>query len=467
MNRIDEYNTLLNELDHTPPALDHAIDCAVTRLHTAKRMRRLIVYPLTSAIAFVTAFVIMVNLSVPFAVACGRFPLLRDLASAVSFSPSLRAAVENEYVQPINLQQTNNDITIRVEYLIVDQKQLNIFYVLDSPVYTQMDIIPSISAYDGTALEGYAISHSSYGLANGDLRTATIDFVQTAIPEQLKLAFEVYNRDTDATGAPEQRVDDNIFSGDIPPEPETISRFVFDLTFDPTYTGQGEQLAIDQPFTIDNQTFTVTSAEIYPTHMQINLQDKQQNSAWIKSLSYYIEDEKGNRFDKIANGISATGAIDSPMMESHRLESSFFAKSKHLTLYIEEAEFLNKDMGRTYVDLANGIADNLPQGVSLESAIRKGNHWQLAFAAIERKENYFHQIFANTYYDEYENEYFYNSSSSGMYNLWDEQNQQEVHKSGVILVQFALMDYPYDVVYLSPHYSHTVHLDEPIAIELK
>lgn len=465
MNRIDEYNTLLNELDHTPPVLDHAIDHAVTRLHTAKRMRRLIVYPLTSVIAFVTAFVIMVNLSVPFAVACGRFPLLRDLASAVSFSPSLRAAVENEYVQPINLQQTNNDITMRVEYLIIDQKQLNIFYVLDSPVYTQMDIIPSISAYDGTALEGYAISHSSYGLANGDLRTVTIDFVQTAIPEQLKLAFEVYNKGTDTADAPVQRVDD-IFSGDIPPEPETISRFVFDLTFDPTYTSQGEQLAIDQTFTIDNQTFTVTSVEIYPTHMQIKLRDKQQNSVWIKSLSYYIEDEKGNRFDKIANGISATGAIDSPMMESHRLESSFFAKSRHLTLYIEEAEFLNKDMGRTYVDLANGTADNLPQGVSLESVIRKGDHWQLAFAAIERKENYFHQIFANTYYDEYENEYFYNSSSSTTHNFWDEQNQQEID-TGVYLVQFALVDYPYDVVYLSPYYSHTVHLDDPVIIKLK
>ncbi|MFR7893274.1 MAG: DUF4179 domain-containing protein [Dysosmobacter sp.] len=55
-----------------------------------------------------------------FARACGRIPLLADLAKAVSWSPSLSAAVENDYVQPLRLSQSKNGITARVEYLIVD-----------------------------------------------------------------------------------------------------------------------------------------------------------------------------------------------------------------------------------------------------------------------------------------------------------------------------------------------------------
>ena len=67
--------------------------------------------------------------------ACGGVPLLRELAKAVSFSPSLSAAVENEYVQPIGLSQTKNGITATMEYVIVDQKQVNIFYTLKGEGY--------------------------------------------------------------------------------------------------------------------------------------------------------------------------------------------------------------------------------------------------------------------------------------------------------------------------------------------
>ncbi len=33
--------------------------------------------------------------------ACEKIPILRELAAIVSFSPSLRTAVENKYVQPV------------------------------------------------------------------------------------------------------------------------------------------------------------------------------------------------------------------------------------------------------------------------------------------------------------------------------------------------------------------------------
>ena len=36
--------------------------------------------------------------------------------------------MENEYVQPIGQSQTVNGITASIQYLIVDQKQVNIFF---------------------------------------------------------------------------------------------------------------------------------------------------------------------------------------------------------------------------------------------------------------------------------------------------------------------------------------------------
>ena len=58
-------------------------------------------------------------------------------------------AVENEYVQPMYLSQTDDEITASVEYLIVDQKQVNVFFRLDSERFTNLSVHPEVLAEDG------------------------------------------------------------------------------------------------------------------------------------------------------------------------------------------------------------------------------------------------------------------------------------------------------------------------------
>ena len=128
MNRNEEYQTLLLELEAVPDGLRDTEQRALTRGIALQKRRRLVLTPILGAAACFTAFVLLVNLSIPFASACGRVPWLRELAKAVAFSPSLSAAVENEYVQPIGETKTEGGITVTVEYVIVDRKQLNIFY---------------------------------------------------------------------------------------------------------------------------------------------------------------------------------------------------------------------------------------------------------------------------------------------------------------------------------------------------
>ena len=135
MNRNAEYQALLTELEMTPPALEYTVQRAVTRKKTSQKKRRLLGVPLGSLGVCFVGFVLLVNLFPPFAYACGRVPLLRELAKAVAWSPSLSAAVENEFVQPMGISQTKNGITATVQYLIVDQKQVNIFFTLEGEGY--------------------------------------------------------------------------------------------------------------------------------------------------------------------------------------------------------------------------------------------------------------------------------------------------------------------------------------------
>jgi len=463
MNRKQEYQELLAELENTPPALEYAVTRAQARAKKTQNIRRFFFMPASSAAAVFIAFIAMVNLSTPFALACERLPILRELAAAVSFSPSLRTAVDNEYVQTIGLEQTENGITMQIAYVIVDRKQLNIFYTLQSQAYSHMDAAPSILNADGQGFSEYSVSANGSVRENGELRQFVVDFVDNNMPDSLLLECKVHDNGSYAASEP-------VSIGNEPPgisEPAVLSTFTFTLTFDPKFTQQGDVVTLNQDIVLDGQNLTVTTVEIYPTHIRVNFTADEKNTAWLQSLNFYFVNEKGNRFDPITNGITATGSVDSPMMASHRLESSFFYQSRSLTMYITEAVWLDKGMEKVKIDLANGTTDQLPEGVTLEQAARKGNSWELTFSAMERKENSSYQLFATAYCDEYGGEYSYDSWSSGETGYFDEAAQKYVETPGVFTDRFTLNDCPYDTVYLMPSYSRSVILRIPIEVKIK
>lgn len=465
MNRNDEYNSLLEEPENTPVELEYTLVRAEAKIR-GKNKYHFFTVPLSSIAAFLIVFTILVNYSTTFVYAVGRIPLIKDLAQLVAFSPSLSAAIENEYVQPLKLEQTKNNVTARVEHVIVDQKQLNIFYSLDSKAYANMGSIPEVKGLTGKDLESYSLHSGSTYEASGKLRHMTADFVEKDMPSGIRLILKV----TDDSLLREEAVEvmggylideevmgEYLLDEKVDKELDYIAEFIFELKFDPYYTDQGETFVLNQAFEIDKQLLTITTAEIYPTHIRLNFTDDENNTAWLQSFDFYLENEKGNRYKPISNGITATGSQDSPMMASHRLESSFFSESKELTLCIAGVTWLDKDMEKVRLDLKNEKIEALPQDVRLEKIERKDNSWILEFSAKEYKEGASYQLWGWDYYDEENNEYRLDGSSSNT----------NMDMPGRFEEQFALKNYPYDMVYLSPSYSRIVNLPRPIKIKVK
>jgi hypothetical protein len=469
MNRNEEYNELLTEMENTPNELEYTVKRAQVRLKNRSRIK-FVTVTLSSFASFLMVFTILVNSFPTIAYACGQIPMLKDLAQLVSFSPSLSAAVENEYVQPIELEQTEADITARIEYIIVDQKQLDVFYSLDSKIYSAMEVNPQIKSRYGKILSGYTLSSGSFGALNSELRHLTVNYVDENMPNSLQLILKIHdNGNHEMTEElvlyEDQKPNKDEFIEPEYKEPEYIAEFTFLLEFDPYFTAQGETITLNQTFELDGQSLSVTTVDIYPTHISINLDDIDSNTAWLQSINFYIENEKGERFDRISNGITATGDKDSPMMVSHRLESSFFSNSENLTLFITGVTWLDKDMEKVKIDLKNVTADTLPQYVEFENATRRDNNWTLEFLAKEFKENMSYQLWRTDYYDEQGKEYSYNSWSTGVTDSYNEEIGQ--NKPEQFEVKFTLYNYPYDIVYLKPNYSRIVELPSPIEIKVK
>lgn len=457
MNRNKEYTALIKEIEKAPAALDYTYTRACARRNNRKNSRivRWIYRPIGCLVAAFAMFAMLVNLFPSVAYAAGRVPLIAELAQFVAASPSLKAAVDNQYVQPIEQEQTVNGITARIEYAIVDQKQLNVFYTLDSDAYSCMRATPKIRDIAGNSFKGYTMSSSGMDEKNGGLRKFTVDFIDLDMPSELVLCLKIHDNGTiiDKTSEPRQNVNEDMLSTENH-QPDIISEVEFTLSIDPYYTAQGEKVDLNTVLDIDGQRLTLVSAEIYPTHMRFTFDDFEDNTAWLKSLEFYVENEQGERFESIADGITASGKPDSPMMATHRLESSFFSESKQLTLHITGVTWLSKDMERIHVDLVNCTADTLPDGVRLESTKKYEDGWIVAFSAPQFKEGHHYQLFGS-YFDKKGEEFYFNSSTSS----GDEK--------GHLDMTLALSDYVKNEAWLSPIFSHVKTLDSPIATKIK
>lgn len=449
MNRNQEYEALLQELEATPATLDGTAERALRRRRRERRLR-IFGVPAGSLAACFVAFVLLVNLFPPFARACGNVPLLRALAQAVAWSPSLSAAVANDYVQPIGQSQTVNGITATIEYVIVDQKQVHIFFTLKGEEYETLSAeMPEFSPEQHCAVLG-----ADFHQKPGTLLHFTLDYLEGDVPEGFAMAFGVTGETgEEAEGGP-AAPSRSILDEPEWEEPDILADFTFDLKFDPTYTAQGEIVPVDSTFRLDGQTLTVTTAEVYPTHVRVNIEGAEDNTAWLKGLDFYLENEDGERFDSISNGITASGDTDSPAMVSYRLESPYFADSAHLTLHITGATWLDKDKERVRADLANGTVEWLPEGVSVQAMQHRADGWVLTFD-VTAPADIHKQVFASQYYDEAGTEYDQQATSV------------TAPEDGYFYRQMVLRDYPWDEVWLCPAYSRTTTAETPVTIPIK
>ena len=463
MNRNREYEALMAALADTPPELEFTVEKALKRKNASRKKWRILGIPVGSFAACFAGFVLLVNLFPPFAAACGNIPILRELAEAVSWSPSLSAAVEHEYAQEIGQSQTENGITATVECVIVDRKQVSIFYTLDSDTIEKME-----ADYDIELDHGYSSSTGSFGLENGELRQIDVDFLDIDVPDSLDLTLAVYDNTPDLDAeefmTPAEDIDSRF---EVPVhDPEYLAEFEFTLEFDPYFTAQGEVIPVNGTFILDGQRFTLTEVELYPTHLRINLDDDAGNTAWLKSLDLYLENERGERFESTVNGITATGDPEGEGFATFWLDSPFFSQGEHLTLHITRASWLDKEAPRVRLDLKQEQAENLPEGVSFLDAEKHPEGWMVYFAVPREPDGGLYNLFSHTFWDEEGAEYEVRQNGSSI-GIRDPESGETREEETMFTESFPLAGFHGNVVYLEPHFNRATSFEKAVSVVIK
>ena len=447
-NRMEEYRALMAELEAVPPELEYTL----TRARARRSRRRAVTVPAASLAGMLAAFALAVNLSTPFALAVSRIPVLGDLARLVTLSPSLSAAVEHDYVQTVGQEQTVNGITLRVESLIADQKQLHVFFSLSSQQYDDLEGEAQLYLPDGQGeLTGYALINSVFRQDNGQLQQFTADFnAGYDMPRALELEYAVWRTEDGGEGR------------------EVLARFRFPLTINADAVQNSKTFEVNQTLTLDGQTITVTTVEVYPTHMRLNLADHPENTAWLVGLDFYVTDGEGRRFDPVANGISASLDPDTPFYNQWRVESPWFYQARQLQVVITGVKWLDKGRERVEVNLADPAANQLSGGIVLAQAKRTGTSWDLKLQWPLVNEMSHSAMFRWTYYSPDGAEHTLTSMGMGMeHEAWNEQTQSWTEIDPVAYQTISLEDYPWDTVELCPAYTRCTVLEQPVTVSVE
>ena len=449
MNRMEEYRQLMQELDTIPDASFGSVRRARARRSRKQKLWR----PIGSLAAVFCLFVGLVNLSPTVAAACMEIPFLDKLTEAVVFSPSLQKAVEHDYVQPLGLEDTKNGITVRVEHVIVDQKQVNIFYTINAEEYEYLTIRSDIWKADADEGVEAGIVYGDTRVTLGAMRHITVDMADGTVPSQMRLIEKVYaaEKSPDADEPTHEQ-------WDAAYEREPIAEFDILMTFDPYFTEQGKISYPNQSFTIDGNTFTIAELGIYPSHIRIHLDEDPNNESWINSLRFDLELEDGTRIGRAGNSISAWGDPDSPSMTTFMAESSYFYEADCIRLIVTGADFLEKDFGQTYVNLETQEAENVPDGHEFVSAIQTGDNWELNF--LHPNDGFNHVQVYSGFYDENGDPI----SSNGMW--WHGGAEGTVEEPVMQESGYRLQDVTGTEVWLEPNYSYFWYPEEPVIVEI-
>ena len=450
MNRMEEYQEMLQELETIPEETAGCVKRAMARMRRKNHIWR----PFVSMAAVICLFIGIVNLSPTVAAACMEIPLLDKLTEAVLFSPSLKKAVEHDYVQPIGLEETQNGITVSVDHVIVDQKQLNIFYTVSSDVYEHLVAVPDLLETDTGEGIRAGIVWGNDRVTMEEMRHIMVDFANETVPSQLELTMDVIAVEKDAAAK-----EPSNGQWEAARKQEPAASFAFHLEFNPYFTEQGRIVKLNQSFTLDGNTFTVAELGIYPSHIRIHLDEDPDNPSWLNALRFHLELEDGTVIGRGGNSISAWGDPDTPSTTTYLAESSYFEDSECIRMVITGADFLEKDFGRTYINLETGEAENLPDGCMLDAIHQTGDIWEVDFLREDDGVNHT-QAFIGVYDADG------NKVDTG--GMWfssganrEEPGEPELREFGYVLENVSGHE-----VWLEPNYTDFWYADTPVIVEL-
>ena len=343
--KLNDFKNHLEQLSLPIDKADQAISQGLERAKRekirtrAKRKRTL--WSLVAVALVILTLVTTIRVSPAFANAVATIPGMEKFVELIQNDKGLTAIFENDYYQAIGESQKIGHTTLTIDGVILDESGMNIFYTIESPVEMTDIVIDNPVILNQQKLDSTSVSYSS---PVSDVQSPKIytDVINYMFEEPMN--FE----DLSFTLELETLLNNKPFDFSIPfivPE-NTKPSIIFNM---------------DKKAEIEGQKFTIEQVMVHPLRVGVKISFDPTNTKKILQFEdMRLEDENGEVWSSIENGLSATGNIEDNEM-TYYLQSNYFEKPKQLFLRFNKLQAVDLEDSYFTVDTDQNLLLHSPK----------------------------------------------------------------------------------------------------------
>lgn len=448
--RHTEYNDFIESAYDYPDELNHM----TSRLHTRirKRIRRRILTSISSFIIALLLFTTAINGSTVFAQMIDNIPVISSLVQYLKFDRGLQNAIQNKYIQEVNLEETVNGYTLKMPYAIADEKRLVVFFQLPDSLLDRYDDENFEVTLDNSIWDQLDIKSFYYKRLTTDsnqptgLHVISIRFGEGSIPKDITLPISL-------SKSVSTYITDDFLSRKLNKDPTNLASYEFKLHLN-DYE-KSKTTVLNQEIKVLDGNILLHSVTEFATGVEVKFKARNDGKVSISGLEIKGIDEKGNVWTMPENESFVAFFADNYTDFIYYLDNDYFSDIPLASLEITRVGMYPNSEKKIVVDLLEKTMTPAISNMIIKSVQKKSDLAYITFESDTPKLNTDEIfVFSDKYEDMQGNVYFMENYQSS-----------EVKGSKTkynIIVNWAADN----KVVLERYISYLEDLDEPIKIPL-
>jgi hypothetical protein len=381
-NEETELIELKEKINNTPKpdCIDEYIKNGIRLAQTKKKKTKA---KRLANVAVLVVFLILsasIRISPVFASYISKVPGLQYLVTLINFDKGIKDAVDNDFIQSINMSQEHEGLVFTIKDMIIDNSKAILFYSIENKANHKFVNIAEIKLKDKNGKDVIACSTMDL-FVNQDISkqkelVGKVEFSfnneETILPDTLFI--EVLLEDEDINDAPISHDKRNILA----------STWKFNTPIDKEkFETMKKIYTLNEKIEVEGQKILFKTVTITPTLIAAEIEYDNNNSK--KILGYddiTFINEKGEKWATISSGVS--GSRKDENHETLFFQSNYFTSPKELYIKGSSIKALDKDKLKVIVDIDKKLLLNPPDDkLTLKSVTDINGEISLQFGLLK------------------------------------------------------------------------------------
>lgn len=358
---LSSAQTYPEELNH----LAHRLEQRIKKEHGRKKT----FYGSMTMMAASLFFILLVNTSTSFVYAVSEIPILNRISQMLLFDESVKSALENDYIQYVGLSETQGETTLKLPYVIADERNLLLFFQTNEKQLApgEMYEVDFTSFRDKNTGKIYSQGFISLGYMTADnpeedlgLMRLRVFFPDLILPREIEITITLLK------------------TVNIESEFTRNSRdtFTFDLSL--REFEEPKIYPIEKELIIEGKRITMDRMEVYPTGCTLHYKTWKTNQ---DELTLQFNVVKDGLRSTLSSNFYSTSFYDEYDEHTLRIEDNYFNQPKTRSLLISSYYFLAEDQQYVNLDVANKTLSRPIENMELLDVTHQENLTTLVFRA--------------------------------------------------------------------------------------